>query len=103
MYSKANFFIFIFFISFYCIEKQNTLIIGHRGAKGHIAENTIPSLKYAIDLGVNGIEIDVFRCKSGEIVVFHEDLSTGYSKINSNSLIAKGFICKKFVFKFNKR
>ena len=73
MYSKANFFIFIFFILFSCIEKQNTLIIGHRGAKGHIAENTIPSIKYAIDLGVNGIEIDVFRCKSGEIVVFHDN------------------------------
>jgi len=31
-----------------------------------------------------------------EIVVFHKDLSTGYSNINYNSLIAKGFICQKF-------
>ena len=31
-----------------------------------------------------------------EIVVFHENLSTGYSDINYDSLIAKGFICKKF-------
>tara|TARA_B100001029_G_C15021363_1_gene430768 strand:- start:517 stop:1230 length:714 start_codon:yes stop_codon:yes gene_type:complete len=55
------------------MEKRNPLIIGHRGAKGHVAENTIASVKYAIDLGVNGVEIDVFRCKSGEIVVFHDN------------------------------
>ena len=73
MYSKANFFIFFCFVSFSCIEKKNPLIIGHRGAKGHVAENTVPSVKYAIDLGANGIEIDVFRCKSGEIVVFHDN------------------------------
>ena len=39
---------------------------------GHVTENTIPSIKKAIELGVDGIEIDVFRCKSGEIVVFHD-------------------------------
>ena len=55
---------------FSCIEKQTPLIIGH--AKGYVAENTIPSINYAIDLGAN-VEIDVFRCKSGEIVVFHDN------------------------------
>ena len=73
MYSKAKFFIFFCFISFSCVEKKIPLIIGHRGAKGHVAENTIPSVKCAIDLGANGIEIDVFKCKSGEIVVFHDN------------------------------
>ena len=51
---------------------KDPLIIGHRGAMGHVTENTIPSIKKAIELGVDGIEIDVFRCKSGEIVVFHD-------------------------------
>ena len=73
MYSKAKFFILFSFISLSCVEKKIPLIIGHRGAKGHVAENTIPSVKCAIDLGANGIEIDVFRCKSGEIVVFHDN------------------------------
>ena len=73
MYSKAKFFIFFCFISFSCVEKKIPLIIGHRGAKGHVVENTIPSVKCAIDLGANGIEIDVFKCKSGEIVVFHDN------------------------------
>lgn len=55
-----------------CTPPANPLVIGHRGAKGHIAENTLPSIKKAMDLGVDGIEIDVFRCASGELVVFHD-------------------------------
>ena len=51
---------------------KDPLIIGHRGAMGHVTENTIPSIKKAIELGVDGIEIDVFKCKSGEIIVFHD-------------------------------
>ncbi|MGB3144662.1 MAG: glycerophosphodiester phosphodiesterase family protein [Maribacter sp.] len=55
-----------------CTMKQ-PLIIGHRGAMGHETENTLPSIQKAMDLGVDMIEIDVFRIKSGEIVVFHDD------------------------------
>ena len=29
-------------------------------------------IQKAIELGVDGIEIDVFKCKSGEIVLFHD-------------------------------
>lgn len=55
-----------------CTPPATPLVIGHRGAKGHVAENTLPSIKKAMDLGVDGIEIDVFRCASGELVVFHD-------------------------------
>lgn len=48
------------------------LIIGHRGAKGHLAENTLESIKKALTLGVDGIEIDIHRCASGQLVVFHD-------------------------------
>ena len=48
------------------------LTIGHRGARGYIAENTLESIQKALDLNVDGIEIDVLRCASGEIVVFHD-------------------------------
>ena len=37
------------------------LTIGHRGARGYIAENTLESIQKALDLNVDGIEIDVFR------------------------------------------
>ena len=46
--------------------------IGHRGAKGHLAENTLESIELALSFGVNAIEIDVHRCKSGELVVIHD-------------------------------
>tara|TARA_R110002167_G_scaffold61936_3_gene175079 strand:- start:375 stop:1064 length:690 start_codon:yes stop_codon:yes gene_type:complete len=52
---------------------KKPLIIGHRGAMGHETENTLPSIQKAMDLGVDMIEIDVFKIKSGEIVVFHDD------------------------------
>lgn len=48
------------------------LTIGHRGAKGHIAENTLNSIQKALDFEVDGIEIDVHKCLSGELVVFHD-------------------------------
>ena len=49
------------------------LVFGHRGAKGYVMENTIASIEYALNLGVNAIEIDVYRCASGELVVFHDE------------------------------
>lgn len=48
------------------------LKIGHRGAKAYIAENTLESINKAFSLGVNAIEIDVHKCATGEIVVFHD-------------------------------
>ena len=57
---------------FSCTPASQPLVIGHRGARGHVAENTVASVKKAMDLGVDGIEIDVFICASGELVVFHD-------------------------------
>ncbi|MCP4975947.1 MAG: glycerophosphodiester phosphodiesterase [Maribacter sp.] len=55
-----------------CSMKEKPLVIGHRGAMGHETENTLASVKKAIDLEVDMIEIDVFKIKSGEIAVFHD-------------------------------
>jgi len=46
--------------------------IGHRGAKGYVAENTIASVKKALSQNVDGIEIEEHKCASGELVVFHD-------------------------------
>lgn len=56
-----------------CMENKKLLVIGHRGAMGHETENTIPSIKKALELHVDMIEIDVFKIATGEIVVFHDD------------------------------
>ncbi|QED38229.1 glycerophosphodiester phosphodiesterase [Antarcticibacterium arcticum] len=46
--------------------------IGHRGAKGHLAENTLESISLAVEMGVDAIEIDVHCCRTGELVVIHD-------------------------------
>lgn len=47
--------------------------IGHRGACGYEPENTLASFERAIELNVDMIEFDVMACKTGEIVVMHDD------------------------------
>lgn len=74
------------------ISAQETILnIGHRGAMGHEPENTLASIKKAIDLGADGFEIDVFKCLSGEIVLFHDKyldkLTDGEGLIEKKSLI----------------
>ena len=52
---------------------------------GHVLENTIESVKKAIELNVDGIEIDVFKSKTGELVVYHDPFLSRLS--NSNAFI----------------
>lgn len=40
------------------------IIIGHRGAAGHLPENTMPSFQQAADWGVDGLELDIQDRKS---------------------------------------
>ncbi|MDA8242113.1 MAG: glycerophosphodiester phosphodiesterase [Nitrospiraceae bacterium] len=49
------------------------LRIGHRGAKAHETENTRESFGKAIEMGVNGIELDVRSSADGGLVVIHDD------------------------------
>ncbi|MBU3821088.1 glycerophosphodiester phosphodiesterase [Flavobacteriaceae bacterium XHP0103] len=64
--------------------------IGHRGAKGHIAENTLESIKKAFELGLDGVEIDVHRCASGQLVVFHDftldRMTNGTGEVSKHTL-----------------
>ena len=57
-----------------CSQMKKPLNIGHRGAMGHETENTIASVEKALELNVDMIEIDVFVIKSGELVVFHDEI-----------------------------
>ena len=45
---------------------------GHRGARGLVPENTIPSFRRALDLGVTTLELDVVLAADGTVVVSHE-------------------------------
>lgn len=78
----------VFFIA--PATSQQIQVFGHRGAMGHAPENTVLSVQKALTFGVGGIEIDVFRCQSGEIVVFHDQildkLTNGSGKIEEKTL-----------------
>lgn len=47
------------------------LCIGHRGAAGHEPENTLRSIRRALELGADGVEIDVWLVH-GELLVIHD-------------------------------
>jgi glycerophosphoryl diester phosphodiesterase len=47
--------------------------IGHRGAMGYAPENTLKSFKKALECNVDAVELDVYVCKTGELVVIHDD------------------------------
>jgi len=48
------------------------LCIGHRGAKGHLPENTLPSFERAIELGCDWVELDVYAVEN-ELLVIHDE------------------------------
>jgi glycerophosphoryl diester phosphodiesterase len=50
-----------------------TLLIAHRGASAEAPENTLASIKRAIDLNVDYIEIDVHLTADGIPVVIHDE------------------------------
>ncbi len=54
-------------------QGERPLVLGHRGAPGACPENTILSFREAMRQGADGVELDVMRCRSGEVVVVHDD------------------------------
>lgn len=54
---------------------QHPLILGHRGVPEEHQENTMAGFQRAIELGIDGVELDVFLTKDEKLVVFH-DLET---------------------------
>jgi glycerophosphoryl diester phosphodiesterase len=49
------------------------LVFAHRGARRQAPENTIAAFKRAVELGCDGIELDVQFCKDAHVVVFHDE------------------------------
>ena len=66
------------------------LKIGHRGANGHEPENTFVSFQKALDMQVDGIELDVHLSADGEIIVIHDETidrtTNGNGFVNALSL-----------------
>lgn len=45
---------------------------GHRGCRGHLPENTLPSFAAAIDAGAHTLEMDLLITQDGKVVVYHD-------------------------------
>lgn len=84
--------------------------IGHRGAKGYVVENTLASFQKALDLGVDGIELDVHLSLDGKVMVIHDDTvnrttsGNGFVKdFTSSALEALGIPTLEAVFELVNR
>jgi glycerophosphoryl diester phosphodiesterase len=54
------------------VTAQKLFCFGHRGARGHEPENTVRSIRRALELGADGVEMDV-HFVDGHLVVIHDD------------------------------
>jgi len=59
------------------------LILGHRGAAGHLPENTMPGFHKAIELGADGFELDVRITADSRLVVVHGSVVGEHAVLNS--------------------
>ena len=66
------------------------LVIAHRGYKEVSPENTMAAFESAVKAGADMIETDIHVCKSGEIVIMHDDnvaaTSNGHGNISEMTL-----------------
>lgn len=80
---------------------ERTLVWAHRGASGYAPENTMIAFEKAIEMGADGIELDVQLTKDGELVVIHDETidrtgdGTGWVKDYTYAKLLK--------FNFNKK
>lgn len=62
---------------------DRAVVVAHRGAAGSAPENTIASVRQAIDDGADWVEIDVQESRDGHIVVVHD---SDFMKLADNPL-----------------
>lgn len=54
-------------------DGKRPLVIAHRGGKKWAPENTMAAFAKSLKAGADGVELDIHRCKSGELVVIHDE------------------------------
>ena len=47
-------------------------IFAHRGASAYVPENTLPAFEKAVDIGADGVELDIHLSRDGRLVVIHD-------------------------------
>jgi DNA polymerase-4 len=75
------------FLSLVQITQPKLFCFGHRGASGHELENTVRAVRRALELGADGVEVDV-HFVDDQLVVIHDD--TLERTTNGHGQIADG-------------
>ena len=65
------------------VVDPDPLVIGHRGASGHLPEHTLASYTLAIRLGADYIEPDLVATKDGRLIARHEPNITSTTDVAS--------------------
>ncbi|UXD21255.1 glycerophosphoryl diester phosphodiesterase [Ignicoccus pacificus DSM 13166] len=47
-------------------------VVGHRGARYVVKENTLQAFRYALEHGADAVECDVWKARDGSLVVTHD-------------------------------
>ncbi len=63
--------------------EDEVLVIAHRGAAGAAPENTLASVRQAVEDGADWVEIDVQETRDGQVVVVHD---SDFMKLAGNPL-----------------
>ena len=54
------------------VEREPPLLIGHRGLRGRLPENSLAAFAAALDEGLDGVEFDVQRSCDGTLFILHD-------------------------------
>ena len=80
---------------------KKTLIWAHRGASGYAPENTLEAFQKAIDMGADGIELDVQMTKDGQLVIIHDET---INRVSDGKGWVKDYTYEELLqFNFNKK
>ncbi len=54
------------------VRRERPLLIGHRGVRGSLPENTLAAFRRAFEASLDGIEFDVQQTRDGALVLYHD-------------------------------
>lgn len=54
------------------VTRTTPLLLGHRGVRGALKENTLQAFRAAFDAGLDGIEFDVQQSRDGVLMIYHD-------------------------------
>ena len=52
---------------------MKTKVMAHRGASAYAPENSLESFSKAIEMGADGIELDIYETADGRLVIHHDN------------------------------